>query len=57
MRELCESAKRGRKCNDDLCRGMDETLCGFDQDLYDEVSGFNEEFQEQDDDEYFDAEE
>jgi hypothetical protein len=27
---LCESAKKGRVCIDDLCRGADVTLCGFD---------------------------
>ena len=37
-RDLCESAKRGRKCCDDLCWGADITLCGFDQDEYDEMT-------------------
>ena len=36
-RELCESAKKGRVCIDDLCRGADVTLCGFDKDAYDEM--------------------
>ena len=26
---LCESAKRGYPCIDDLCNGVDTTLCGF----------------------------
>lgn len=47
MREFCESAKKGRKCIDDLCRGGDVTLCGFDQDEYDEMT------REYLDDEYF----
>lgn len=33
-RELCESAKKGRCCPDDLCHGADITLCGFDKDFY-----------------------
>jgi len=35
--ELCESAKRGNVCIDDLCRA-DITLCGFDRDLYEEIT-------------------
>jgi hypothetical protein len=27
--ELCESAKRGECCIDDICHGSDVTLCGF----------------------------
>jgi hypothetical protein len=34
MRDLCESAKKGHRCIDDLCYGADETLCGFSQDEY-----------------------
>jgi hypothetical protein len=37
MRDLCESAKRGKVCIDDLCRGSSPTLCGFDQDDYDDM--------------------
>lgn len=37
-RDLCDSAKRGRACIDDLCRGSDETLCGFSQSDYDEMT-------------------
>lgn len=33
-RELCESAKKGRVCIDDICRGCDVTLCGFDKEFY-----------------------
>lgn len=35
---LCESAKKGHACIDDLCRGSSPTLCGFDQDDYDEMT-------------------
>jgi len=28
-RDLCESAKRGQLCIDDLCHNGGETLCGF----------------------------
>ena len=38
-RDLCDTAKKGRVCIDDLCRGVGETLCGFDPDLYDEMLG------------------
>lgn len=38
-RDLCDSAKRGKVCCDDLCRGNpDNTLCGFDQSEYDEMT-------------------
>lgn len=37
-RELCESAKKGKVCPDDLCRGADVTLCGFDKELYEEIT-------------------
>ena len=37
MRDLCESAKKGKVCCDDLCHGMDVTLCGFDKEAYDEM--------------------
>lgn len=43
MRNFCESAKRGRKCGDDLCYGGDQTLCGFDKDEYDEICRESEE--------------
>jgi len=32
--ELCDSAKKGKVCIDDLCRGADVTLCGFDKEFY-----------------------
>ena len=39
MRDLCESAKKGRVCCDDICRGNpDNTLCGFDQSEYEEMT-------------------
>jgi hypothetical protein len=39
MRDLCSSAKQGRVCIDDLCRACpDNTLCGFDQSEYDELT-------------------
>ncbi len=31
---LCESAKKGHVCPDDLCHGADVTLCGFDKNEY-----------------------
>lgn len=34
--EWCESAKRGYCCIDDICRGSDITLCGFDRQFYEE---------------------
>lgn len=37
MREFCDSAKKGKPCIDSLCRTGGETLCGFDQDWYDEL--------------------
>ena len=37
-RELCESAKRGHLCIDDLCHTGGETLCGFSQIDYDEMA-------------------
>jgi hypothetical protein len=40
MRDLCESAKKGKVCIDDLCRSNpDNTLCGFDESLYLELVG------------------
>lgn len=52
FRELCSSAKAGRACIDDLCRsgcfgGL--TLCGFDQDAYDEMT---REYSDDDPDDY-----
>ena len=39
MRDLCESAKQGHLCPDDLCHGNpDNTLCGFSRELYDEIT-------------------
>jgi len=37
-RDLCESAKRGHLCIDDLCHTGGETLCGFCQHDYDDVA-------------------
>lgn len=46
-RDLCESAKKGYVCPDDLCHGNpDDTLCGFDRSLYEEIT---EEYGPQDD--------
>ena len=43
-RELCESAKKGKVCIDDLCRGNpDDTLCGFDESFYEELCQESEE--------------
>jgi hypothetical protein len=36
-RDLCESAKKGKLCIDDLCHGSDVTLCGFYLDEYEEM--------------------
>lgn len=38
-RELCDDAKQGRRCCDDLCRTGGETLCGFDEYFYRDVCG------------------
>lgn len=46
-RDLCESAKRGKLCCDDLCHGNpDDTLCGFDRSFYEEIT---EEYESGDD--------
>jgi hypothetical protein len=54
---LCDSAKQGKVCIDDLCRGNpDNTLCGFDQSEYDQITrdyddeeaDFADDFDEQD---------
>lgn len=38
-RDLCDSAKRGKVCIDSLCKSNpDNTLCGFDQSEYDEMT-------------------
>lgn len=37
-RDLCESAKKGYCCIDDICRGSDVTLCGFDKEEYEEMT-------------------
>jgi hypothetical protein len=37
-RALCESAKHGRLCCDDLCHNGGETLCGFDPVEYEEMT-------------------
>lgn len=43
-RDLCESAKKGKLCCDDLCHGSpDDTLCGFDRSLYEEITSDFEE--------------
>jgi hypothetical protein len=36
--DLCESAKHGHWCIDDLCHTGGETLCGFCQFDYDDVT-------------------
>ena len=41
--ELCDSAKKGKVCIDDLCRGADVTLCGFDKEAYEELLDEDEE--------------
>ncbi len=52
-RDLCESAKRGHLCADDLCHGNpDDTLCGFDKSFYDEITS-----QFEDDEPYEDEDE
>ena len=38
MRELCEAAKKGECCIDSICRGADVTLCGFDKELFDDIT-------------------
>lgn len=35
--ELCEFAKRGQRCIDDLCHASSVTLCGFDEDKYRDI--------------------
>lgn len=36
---LCGPAKRGQVCIDDLCRSNpDNTLCGFDKSLWEEIT-------------------
>jgi hypothetical protein len=50
-RDLCAVAKLGRKCVDDLCRGADVTLCGFDQDFYDEIVNEADYVRQEDEDE------
>ena len=43
-KQLCQSAKKGRLCCDDLCHGGGETLCGFDPDFHEELcSEFSDE--------------
>lgn len=54
-RDLCESAKKGRRCGDDLCYGADVTLCGFDLDLYREITDEDEDgsyYQDDSDDDF-----
>jgi len=34
---FCESAKRGKRCIDDLCHNADITLCGLDQEAYERL--------------------
>jgi hypothetical protein len=51
MRDLCESAKQGKVCIDDLCRSNpDNTLCGFDKSGYDELTrDYEDEYRDYDD--------
>jgi len=57
--ELCDSAKKGQVCPDDLCRGADVTLCGFDKEFYEsciaEEPDYDREYDDFDDDEFFDC--
>lgn len=46
--ELCESAKKGHCCIDDLCRGADVTLCGFDKELYEQITRDMEDLEDRD---------
>jgi|SRR5712664_708853 len=51
-RDLCEAAKKGKLCCDDLCHGNpDDTLCGFDKSFCDEITEEyeSEEYQDEDD--------
>jgi len=41
--DLCESAKQGRLCIDDLCHNGGETLCGFDLFDYQDMLDLDEE--------------
>lgn len=51
-RDLCDSAKRGKLCCDDLCHTGGETLCGFDLDDYRDIcEEWEPEYQQQDDEE------
>jgi hypothetical protein len=47
--DLCESAKQGKVCIDDICRGCDVTLCGFDKEAYEELLRECEESESYDD--------
>ena len=55
VRDLCESAKRGHVCIDSICRANpDDTLCGFSQEIYDEIvrdssdEPYEDDYQEED---------
>lgn len=45
---LCESAKKGHICPDDLCHGSDVTLCGLDKEMLEEVNRACGEYDEPD---------
>ena len=46
---LCEFAKRGHLCPDDLCHGSpDSTLCGFDLSFYEGLFAESEDEEEED---------
>jgi hypothetical protein len=49
--KLCESAQKGRRCVDDLCRGADVTLCGFDEELWDDITSDGQDFDPRDEEE------
>jgi hypothetical protein len=57
MRDLCDSAKRGQICIDDLCRNNpDNTLCGFDQSEYEQLTRDYDDDPGDDPDDGFDVE-
>lgn len=55
MSDLCELAKKGLCCPDDLCHGSDVTLCGFDKEFHEQMSRDLSEYEPDEDDEGFDC--
>jgi len=49
-RPLCEAAKRGHLCIDDLCHTGGETLCGFCPYDYDDMVDDENNWQQEDED-------